>query len=117
MYYLPAAGWAAILLGIGSLHRLPQPPSGLGLDKVGHFGMYGVLGALAAWGWIRAGRAPVLYIPLVVAMLVGAADEIHQSTNPDRSAEVADLVADIAGVAVGFTLIVRRNTAPITGSE
>jgi VanZ family protein len=115
--YLPAFLCAAAILAVGSLHRVPHPPSGLQIDKLAHFGMYGILGLLTGRGWLQNGRRPALFIPILLAIAVGAADEIHQSFNPDRSADVLDLLADTAGVAAGFTWIVRRNAALSTGTR
>ena len=107
--YLPAAVWSAVLLFLGNQPALDVgrdlPP---GTDKVAHFVIYGILGALCAWGWARV-RSPARAILVAAAILVGAADEWNQRTVPGRSSEVADLAADMAGIAAGF-LIVERLT-------
>ena len=107
--YLPALVTAAAILVVGSLRRVPHPPSGLPLDKLAHFAMYGVLGTVAALCWRRADRTPTAFAVALCAILVGAADELHQRSVPGRSAELADWAADIAGVAVGFSLVARRD--------
>ena len=69
--------------------------------------MYGVLGALCARGWLRSGRAHSAILLVLLAIAVGAADELHQRSVAGRSADPRDWVADIAGVAAGFTLVAR----------
>src|SRR5690606_37530347 len=100
--YLPTLLWAATLLWIGSLTGVQQPAIGIPLDKAAHFAMYGVLGALGALGWLRAGRVPAPVFVVLFAIAIGAADELHQGSIPERSAEVADWVMDIAGAIAGF---------------
>jgi VanZ family protein len=101
--FAPAAAWALVILGLGSLPAL-RVPTTLPLDKVAHFGMFAVLGTLIAFGLHRAHIAASLAWPLLAGTLVGALDELHQRTVPGRSAEWADLVADVAGCAVALFL-------------
>ncbi|MEO5509719.1 MAG: VanZ family protein [Longimicrobiales bacterium] len=115
--FLPALVWAAAVLSIGSLHSVPHLETPLPADKVAHFGMYGILGLLAAVGWRRNGRTPAALLVVLLAISVGVADELHQRSIPERSAEIADLVADIAGVCIGFAAVARYKTAPRTGTE
>jgi VanZ family protein len=79
--------------------------------------MYGVLGAITARSWLRSNRAPAAFIVLALALCVGAADEVHQRSVAGRSSELADFVADTAGVLIGFTLVARRRASLITGNE
>ena len=112
--WLPALLWAAGLLWLGG-RNVTTPVSMTGLDKVAHFLLYGALGALAAFGWRRAGRAPRAIAVLGLACAVGLADELHQSRVPGRSADPFDFLADAAGVLLGFAagtrLLVRETTA------
>jgi VanZ family protein len=105
--YLPAAFWAAAVFVIGGLSHVSVPvASGItGIDKVGHFGMYGLLGALLAWGWLRAGRRPAAFWLILAALALGAADELRQGLLETRSAEFADWVADALGVLTGFGVV------------
>ena len=101
--FAPAAIWALVILALGSIPSL-TPPVDLPIDKVGHFGMFFVLGALLAFGLQRAQRRPPLFLALAAGIAVGVVDELHQRAVPGRSAELADLLADSAGVIAGVWL-------------
>ena len=51
---------------------------------------------------------PTVDLPILAAVLVGVGDEWHQRIVPGRSAELGDLIADAAGILVGFVLFSRR---------
>ena len=72
-------------------------------DKVGHLGLYGVLGAALAWGhwWSGKGQALVL---IALGALYGLSDEWHQSFVAGREASAGDLATDALGVIVGYFL-------------
>lgn len=86
-----------------------------GADKLVHFSLYAVLGALVA----RALAAPRARRGLVLAaaqlMLFGALDEWHQQFVPGRSAELADWVADLLGALVG--LLAAHHLLPLAHSR
>lgn len=104
--YVPVVVWGAILIFIGGRSRVPSVQTSLPLDKVAHFVLYGVLGALASYAWLRSGRSRGLAMVLIVAaLLTGAADEINQRRVEGRSSELADWLADAAGISVGFWTI------------
>ncbi len=103
--YLPAALWALLVLRVGSQPYLQAPPSPIPLDKVAHFGMYGVMGGLAAWGWRRSGRRHAVALVVAPLLLVGLADEMHQATVPGRTPDVRDWAADATGILAGFGLL------------
>lgn len=73
-----------------------------GADKVVHFGMYVILGALVA----RALLAPRTRVGLLAAAawmtVFGMLDEVHQHWIPGRSTSIADWAADILGASVGL---------------
>jgi VanZ family protein len=71
------------------------------LDKVIHFGVFGVLGALAAWALPRAGGQVRWWLAWLITTAWGACDELHQWFVPGRYVELLDLVADSAGGLVG----------------
>lgn len=105
--FLPAIVWAAAVWIIGGLQDPPSVPNGLGLDKLAHFAMYGVLGFLLARGWIASGWRGAWLLPIAVALLLGVADERRQRSVPGRSADVLDWIADVSGASVGVFIALR----------
>lgn len=100
---------AATIFGLSAVPGSAYPPIGLtGTDKVVHLFIYAVLGALVARGaLLRRSRASMrrpLWLAFVVTALYGATDELHQLVVPHRSADPLDLIADVAGAAVGVTI-------------
>jgi len=69
-------------------------------DKLLHFGAYLVLAFLPA----LHERWPALAAALVGAILLGIALEFAQRLSPGRSFEIADMLADAAGVLCGFVI-------------
>lgn len=102
--YLPAVVWVAFVLFVGGQSAVDGPtlpPLG---DKVAHVLLYGVLGVLAARGWVRAGRRPARLWLFCAVLLIGGLDEWRQREIATRSAEVADWMADGMGALVGFAV-------------
>jgi len=97
---------------VAALFYASAKPAGLPLipppwDKLVHFGYYAVLTLLLI---VAAGGRGVLLSAMVV-IAVGAADELYQSTVPQRQADWLDFAADIAGAltaAAAFAWIARR---------
>lgn len=71
-------------------------------DKVGHMGLYGVMGALLARGRWRSGSHVSPSILVLLGVLYGATDELHQAFVPGRDPSLGDLAADAIGTAVGY---------------
>lgn len=72
-----------------------------GIDKLGHFVVFGLLGI--AWSRLFKPRlAPWrrLFLATVLTTLFGLMDELHQFHNPERYFEWADLLADALGAFV-----------------
>ncbi|MGB8437234.1 MAG: VanZ family protein [Burkholderiales bacterium] len=97
---------------VAALFYASAKPAGLPLiapplDKLVHFGYYAVLTMLLI---VAAGGRGVLIAALVV-IGVGAADELFQSTVPQRTADWLDFAADIVGAlvaAAAFVWLARR---------
>jgi len=97
----PAILWTAVLFAASSRPSLPVDLHS-GTDKLAHFAAYSVLGFLLARGGVRSR----ISLPLVVliGILIGALDELYQSTIPNRVADVGDWIADSLGVVAGVVL-------------
>ena len=102
--WLPAVAWAAVIFSLSSRSRLPGPDV-VGIDKVAHFGAYGLLGVLLCFAAERS-RLPLL-VAGVLGVAYGATDEIHQMYVPGRSPDVLDWCADAAGVLAACILYTR----------
>ncbi|HSE64249.1 MAG TPA: VanZ family protein [Thermoanaerobaculia bacterium] len=104
-----AALWGGFLFLVTSW---PNPPTveagGFPLDKLTHFLLYAVEAVLLhrAIRWRgRSGVAMSRVMAIVGTMAVwGMLDETHQEWIPGRRMDTGDLVADIAGAAVGAVL-------------
>ncbi len=106
------APWALAILYLGriwtlssrsldgpSLERFPLR------DKGVHFLEYGGLGFLLAHAtfrtWPKKSRLRTAALAVLITVLWGMLDEIHQAFIPGRSPEALDLVADAAGATAG----------------
>ena len=106
---IAAALWGGFLFLVTSW---PTPPAveagGFPLDKLTHFLLYAVEAVLLhrAIRWKgRSGVAMSRVMAIVGTMAVwGMLDEAHQEWIPGRRMDTGDLVADIAGAAVGAVL-------------
>lgn len=109
--WVPAAAWAAVLYLLSSRSSLPMPRVE-GIDKIGHFFAYLILGFLSARATKRLDRSALLAI--AVGWMYGVLDEFHQSTVPGRIPSFADWIADAAGVVIGVSLylLLRRAAEP-----
>ncbi|MBK8478207.1 MAG: VanZ family protein [Opitutaceae bacterium] len=101
--------WAVALAGTLVLASGNTPPripgSFIGLDKIAHFSLFGLLATLVlrvdrVWG--RPGWRG--WIAVLAVSVFGITDEWHQSFTPGRSVEFADWIADTAGAALATTL-------------
>ena len=101
--------WAFALAGTlvwASGNSSPQiPGSFVGLDKIAHFGLFGLLATLVLRlesVWRRLGWRG--WIVIAAVSIFGATDEWHQSYTPGRSVEFGDWLADTSGAALAVTL-------------
>ena len=91
----------AVLVSIAVLFApgddVPLAPPGV--DKVIHLALFATLALTGRWAGIRQG--------VLATLLVGyaAVSEVLQDLTPlDRSASVADWIADVAGILLGLLL-------------
>lgn len=107
--------WAAVILTLTSIPAPDLAPVGAfafpGADKLVHAGLYGVLGLLLARAVGAAAPRRTLGRVMLGVLAFASLDEWHQRFIPGRSAEVLDVVADVAGAAAGLaaaTFLLRR---------
>ncbi len=131
LYLVLLVGWVALTFTLTSIPNPEFGPSFPGVDKVAHFGFYGVAGFLCALWRLELGKERLASVICAVAFiaLLGAVDEFHQQWIPGRSMELLDWMADLAGGAAGalcsnvavnlfpFLLTSEHSPAPRTASN
>lgn len=103
--------WPLVLMVViflaSSQSKVAAPNVG-GIDKFGHFIVYGWLGVLwARVPWVTRLKPLGVWSAVTVASLYGITDEFHQSFTPGRGVEVADWMADTVGALVAVTIYAR----------
>lgn len=115
---VPAA-WAGIILALTSIPGRQVPTVRFPhVDKLVHFTLYAVLGALLVRALRRAGRLTpaALALSLLGTAAFAAADEWHQRWVPGRTGDFADWSADLAGATLALLLVARLAPRPLTTS-
>ena len=110
-YYLPALIWALIILFLSAKAGISLPESifdFIAMDKLGHFGIYGILTAIILWGNYKTGL-PLDRNTGITAILwsgiYGIVMELMQYYFfPGRYFEYLDIIANIIGAICGFAL-------------
>lgn len=88
----------------GSSLHFSLPP---GADKLGHALLYGLLAAAALPALAPSRRRPTWrtgILVVLVCLLYGVSDELHQAMVPGRDPSLGDLIADTAGAAAVVVL-------------
>lgn len=107
--------WMAIIFVLSSQSSLPRAPEDtldVVLKKLAHFAEYAVLGALLlrsltpsdSWLPIHASTRTRL-AAVALAGMYALTDEVHQSFVPGRAPSPIDVGIDLAGAALGSTVV------------
>jgi VanZ family protein len=100
--WAPVVIYMASIFYASSLPEVTLPPGG---DKswhlIGYTGLGVVIARALAGGLFRPVGMPAAVLAIVTGVAYGVTDEIHQMFVPGRSAELADLAADAAGIVIG----------------
>ncbi len=91
------AGWVPEHRSTTAMFHIPH------LDKVVHFGLFGVLGGL----WMRTSRVRDLSLGvLVLGLVLAVLTELIQGLPViSRDSDLLDAIADVAGVIAGVALV------------
>ena len=104
--YWPAIAWAILILVATTWPNAPDVGP-QGTDKVLHFGVFLILGALLAPTLSSSGLfSRRVLASFAVILLFAAVDEIIQMAVPGRFASIADWSADAIGAVAGLSLAV-----------
>jgi VanZ family protein len=110
-YWVPTIGYCLLIFVLSSISKGVYMPSPFGVDKVAHFVEYGVLGFLLARliGNLQStfSKGFLLVSVVILAMLYGISDEVHQAFVPGRNASPWDVAADSLGGLMG-AVVYRR---------
>jgi VanZ family protein len=106
--WLPVLLYALLIFGLSSVPNVPAPPGPV-TDKQAHFVLFAglsvlVVRALAA-GRLSAVTVRVTAVAVLLTILYGASDELHQYFVPGRQMSAADLLADALGAAASAGLV------------
>lgn len=103
--------YVILIFFLSSRSRLPSPNEIPHWDKVAHLIEYGILGFLSQWAarltWPSASPKRAwgrMGLVILAGLCVAAADELFQSTVPNRESSYSDFAADAAGLVIGFAL-------------
>ncbi len=101
LFLLLALAWEGMIYLLSSLPggTGPYSPAKAYIYNGGHAFLYAVLAGLIVLGLPK--RSSSLWIAILLATLLGATDEWHQSFVPRRAATVSDWFTDCAGAAFG----------------
>jgi len=102
----PVALFMVLVFALSGSSALPGVPDMW--DKLVHAVVYGVFGILCLrathGGFSRPRPGPTL-AALCLAVAYAALDEWHQSSVPGRYPSVADWVADVVGIGLGYASV------------
>ncbi len=102
LYYALTAIYCLFLFSLSASSELGTVAMPFnGADKVVHLVLYAGLGGIVSIGMRRSGKPfspwSQCFIPIIFAALYGVSDEFHQYFVPNRTCEVGDVIADMAG--------------------
>lgn len=104
-YQLPLLLWLLLIFGLSAIQSFPVVKLPLSPDKIVHAGIYFVLCLLGRrafvhqeqWPWLKDRS---LLAALLLAVVYGALDEVHQMYVPGRTPDIYDVLADSFGASL-----------------
>ena len=109
-YWLPPFLYAALIFFLSSLPGKEYPYPFFSADKLLHVVEYAILGYLVARALgYGLQEIKILFVrALVVCVLYGISDELHQWFVPYRVVSVMDILADSAGSFLGIGIYIKQ---------
>jgi VanZ family protein len=108
--YGATIAWAALLFALSSMPDLVSPVHASEWDdKYEHLLAYLPLGWLLmrSISWNGKANNKALWLTVMIGLLYGISDELHQHFVPGRMMDWKDVVADFVGIALGGLLFLR----------
>ena len=107
-YWVPTVLWMGIIFFLSSLPESTTPGRDIFPDKLCHGAEYFILAFLILFALQRTTKltfSTSFWITLAWGALYGLSDEIHQLYTTTRHCDIADIAADICGVAALFLIL------------
>ncbi|EKE04954.1 MAG: phosphotransbutyrylase [uncultured bacterium] len=104
-FWLPPVLWAGLIFTFSSFPTVKTSEFFLGdfiLKKTAHIIEYGVLATLLYRAMINSGveKKKSMWLAVIIAVLYGITDEVHQSFTPGRGPAVRDVLIDTSGALI-----------------
>jgi VanZ family protein len=104
-FWFPVILYSGIIFYASSVPNVKAPLAEISFDAVLHVLLYAPFGYLLARAFYNArvsvSQETLLRVVLLISLLYGGSDEIHQSFVPGRDASLTDVIADMIGGAMG----------------
>lgn len=105
VYWFPVVVYMLLIFFLSSRSTLPALPRIRYADKICHCIEYAILGYLLTRAFIHEEGSllsrKALLLAIMIAIIFGLSDEIHQLFVPLRQADIFDLLADSLGASIG----------------
>ena len=116
-YQLPAIIWAIAIFVQSYIPDFSTPPLGISFqDKLAHAIVFGFLGYLITRSFYYNSndtlRKYAILLGIIIGLLYGISDEIHQSFVHGRYAEVSDVIADFIGIILAQFFFIYKKYSP-----
>lgn len=94
--------YALLIFVASAIPHIPTPLGFKGGDKVVHFLEYGIFSLLLFLAFFNSGKEymkkNVFVFSIIIGMIYGLSDEIHQKFVPGRNCDMFDFLADGLGI-------------------
>ncbi len=108
-FFIPAFGWALIILMLSTRVGIQLPETIVSPDKLGHFLAYGLLNWLVLWALHKNFRFSIRFaiLSIIFTTIYGVAMEyIQWAFFPDRFFEYWDMLANFLGATIGYLVFI-----------
>jgi len=105
---VPAGLYYGLIFFLSAQPNVELPVSFPLIDKILHLFLYAGFGVCVTYSLIRLSRIKAwrqLLVLVLLGIVLGGLDEVHQMFVPGRSADVADAIADILGILAGWGMV------------